>query len=240
MEKPKANMTEESPDVKAEDLQLDDVVGMEPADLTDTHREYLEQNKSYLTADQQAKFFGGADGGGEGDKKEESEDGKSDDDKKDEYNPDTVEPGVKKAIAFDLGSDDDEDDDMDAEDRARINKQVAKGSKSIIERQQLTEDTQAVNNIVNDNPELKPYKTLALKYMKAHPSLVAEDAMKIASAGDQQRIGARREREAAEKAKRTQSGGSTQRTGSTQSKDWSTATPAEMELQIARAKGQRV
>jgi len=227
-------MADETPKINAEDLILDDVVGMEPADLTDTHREYLEQNKSYLTGDQQAKFFGAAEGGGEGGKKEDAGD-----DKKDEYNPDAVEPGVKKAITLDLGNDD-EDDDMNAEDKARINKQVARGSQQIIERQQLTEDTQAVNNIINDNPELKPYKALALKYMKAHPSLVAEDAMKIASAGDQQRIGARREREASEKAKKTQSGGSTFRSGETGSKDWSSATSAEVELQIARSKGQRV
>ena len=226
-------MTDETPIINSEDLILDDVVSMEPADLTETHKEYLEQNKSYLTEDQQAKFFGAA-GGGEGDYKQDPES-----DKKENYNPDAIEPGVKKAITLDLGNDD-EDDDMDEEDRARINKQVAKGSRSIIERQQLTEDTQAVNNIVNDNPELKPYKALALKYMKAHPSLVAEDAMKIASAGDQQRIGARREREASEKAKRTQSGGSTFRTGETSNKDWSRATNDEMEHQIARAKGQRV
>ena len=238
MEKPKADMNEET-EIVVEDLNLDDVVNMDTADLTDTHREFLTDNQSQLTETQQTKFGFGADGGEGGEDEGGEDEGGEDEEKKDEYNPDAVEPGVKTPIKFDMGEDDD-DDDMDAEDRARINKQVAKGSKGIIARQQLAEDTQAVNNIVSDKPELKAYKGLTLKYMKAHPSLTAEDAMKIASAGDQQRIGAAKERVAAAKVKKTQSGGNSYRSsGGGGTKDWGSATNDEMEAQIASSKGQR-
>ena len=226
-------MQEETPTIDVNTLQLDDVVGMEPADLSDTHREYLESNKQNLTADQQVKF-GFTD---------VTPDPKADPAEKkvetDEYDPNKVEPVVKSAIKMDDLGEDDEDDDMDAEDRARIRKQVAKGSKSIVDRQQEYEDRTALNNIVSERPELKKYQDLAYKYMKAHPSLVADDAMKIASAGDQQKIGASREREASERAKATANPGTSYRSSSGGAKDWSKATTEEVEAQIAFAKGQR-
>ena len=225
-------MTDEAitPEVNVEELQLDDVVNMDPADLTDTHREYLDTNKSQLTTDQQAKFFS------EGEKEPEE---KPEEKKESGFDPNTAEPVLKNPIKLEI-DDTGDDDDMDSEDRARINKQVAKGSKGIIQRQQLIEDTQAINSIVADNQELKEFKGLALKYMKAHPTLIATDAMKIASAGHQQRIGAIKERETAEKVRKTQSGGSSFRSSGGGAKDWGRATDAEMEAQIAAAKGQRI
>lgn len=224
-------MTEDSTEtVNIEELQLDDVVGMEPDTLTDTHREFLDNNKGNLTADQQAKF-----GYGEEQSQEDSKD-------KDEKKPVTpeipAEPVVKTPIKLEF--DDEEDDGMDEEDRDRIRKQVAKGSKTLIERQQLIEDTQALNSIIADAPELKPYKETALKWMKAHPTLTADAAMTIASAGQQQKLGAEKERIAAERARRTQNPGSQVRSSNTGSKNWATATDAEVEAQIAMAKGQRI
>jgi len=62
----------------------------------------------------------------------------------------------------------------------------------------------------------------------------------LASSKDQQKIGARKEREASKKAKSTISGGSPARKPSGGAKDWDKASNKEVELQIARAKGQQV
>lgn len=223
-------MTEDSTEtVNIEDLQLDDVVGMEPTELTDVHKEFLDSNKGNLTADQQAKF-GFVEQKQAEDKKDEAE------------SPAPVvedsEPVVKTPIKLEFG--DDEDDGMDEEDRDRIRQQVAKGSKTLIERQQLIEDTQALNSIILEDPALKPYKDSALKWMKAHPTLTAEAAMTIASAKHQQKIGAEKERIAAERARKTLNPGSQVRSDNTGSKNWSTASNEEVEAQIARAKGQRI
>jgi len=222
-------MTDENPTIDVDELQLDDVVGMDPADLTDTHKEYLESNKQNLTSDQQVKFgFSNETPPDETPPK---------DDKEDAFDPNKIDIGVKKSIAIDFDNDD--DDDMDSEERARINKQVLKGNKGLLERQQEYEDRSAINNVISEKPELRKYVELAYRYMKAHPSLVAEDAMKIASAGDQQRIGAIKEREASERAKKTANPGSSYRASSGGAKDWGKADANEVEAQIAFAKGQR-
>jgi len=225
-----------------EELQLDDIVGLEPTDLSDSQSEYLQENKGYLTDEQSSKFgFTEVDPVADEAKVEEESD--EPDEKEEEKSADEdltkVEVQTKKRIEMDLGADD-EDDDMDPEDRARINKQVTRGNKGIIARQQQMEDNQALNNVIDQSPELKPFKGLALRYMKTHPNLVAKDAMAIASFGKQQQIGARKEREASKKAKDTQSGGSTHRTTSTGAKNWADASIEDVEAQIAKAKGQRI
>jgi len=157
------------------------------------------------------------------------------------FDPDKFTPEIKEPFKLDkITDDDDDDDDMDSEDKARMQKQFEKGSRSIVARQQSFEDQQSVNNIIINQPELQKYQPLALKYMKAHPTLTAQDAMSIASAKDQQKIGALKERKAQAKVARTVTPGTSYRKSSNGPKDWSRATSKEIETQIARAKGQRI
>ncbi len=71
--------------------------------------------------------------------------------------------------------------------------------------------------------------------MTVHPTLVAQDALNIVTAKDQQKLGAQKEREAQEKAGSTRnSGGSPRPTGTTTGIDWSKATPEQMADQRAK------
>ena len=208
-----------------EKLNLDNIVDMEPSDLTDRDREYLEENEQNLTNEQRTKF------GFNGDQEETETETES------ESEPEPIkpiEPDVKESI--EVNSFKDEDD----EDKELINQQIAKSNESIIKRQQFFEDQQAVSNIIINQPELRKYQSLTLKYMKAHPTLTAQDAMAIASAKDQQKIGAIKERKAQAKVAKTVTPGTSYRKVSNGPKDWSRATNKEVEDQIARAKGQRV
>ncbi|HEC66020.1 MAG TPA: hypothetical protein ENI23_12065 [bacterium] len=244
--------TENPPEVNVEDLNLDDVVGMEPADLTETHKTFLEDNKSNLTDDQTAKFGLGADSSDD-DSGDDKDDDKGDDDKKDdeddqddddsEINPDDVEIGTKKKIVKkDDNDSDSEDDDFDAEEAKRFQKMVDQQTQGITEKQQDFEDKQAVDALISQTPELKKYRKVALKYAKdpSYSNVPISKIMDMVSAGDQQKIGARKEREAAVKVKSTQSGGSSVRSISGGAKDWANASAKDVETQIAKAKGQRV
>ena len=246
-------------EINADDLNLDDVVGMDPNDLTDTHRDFLSENKEYLTEDQQTKFgFGESgddsedddeDAGGEdSEDDDDSGDDDSDDDEKNdgddddaEINPDDVEIKSKNRVGDDSG-DDDDDDDMDPEDKARIKKMVNKGTQGVLQRQQELEDKQSVDALIAQTPELKKYRAVALKYAKspAYANVPIKNIMGMLSAKDQQKIGARKEREAAEKANKTKNPGNSRRSQGSGVKDWGKATDEEVEVQIARAKGQRI
>ena len=243
--------TENPPEINAEDLNLDDVVGMEPADLTETHKTFLEDNKSHLTDDQTAKFGLGADSSGDGDSGGDKDDDKGDDDKKDDeekdddsdINPDDLEIKTKRKITKkNDDKDDSDDDDMDAEEAKRVQRMVDQQTQGIRENQQDFEDKQAVDSLIRETPELKKHRGVVLKYAKnpAYSNVPIKNIMDMVSGVDQQKIGARKEREAAEKVKKTQSGGSSARSASGGAKDWATASTKDVESQIARAKGQRV
>lgn len=240
-------MADDSPSINVEDLSLDEVVAMDVGDLTDTHKEYLEDNKTYLTDAQSAKFGFGeeADEPGDDDKPDEDEpdEDKPEEDEPDdneELDPEDVKIGTKRKVV--ATEEEEADDDLDPEDQKRISKLVAKGTEKVIQRQQDLEDRQSVDALITATPELKKYRAVALKYMKnpSYSNIPADKIMAMLSFDDQQKIGARKERVAAKKAKDTQSGGSTHRASSGGAKDWARASLKDVEAQIARAKGQRI
>ena len=93
-----------------------------------------------------------------------------------------------------------------------------------------TKDQIEVDSFIRDNPEYSKYRAVALKYMKssAYGNVPAHNIMAIVASRDLQKLGAEKEREAAEKAKNTGGGGSSFRKPKGGEIDWSKATPEEM------------
>ncbi len=203
------------------ELVLSEVAEVAPDDLSDEQTTYLQENVDDLSDEQKETFKDALE------KKEDDDD----------VDPEDVEPETrttpkpkKKEI--------DEDDEIDPDDEARINKAVAKQLKEAGVGD--TKDQLEVDNFIRSKPEYSKYRANALKYMKAHPSLVARDAVRIVSADDQQKMGARKEREASKKVKDTQGGGSSVRKPVDGKTDWGKATPEEMAAKKAEVLGHRV
>ena len=183
------------------EFTLDDVVSVEPDQLSVEQKTFLETNKADLTPEQAEKF---------GIKVEEEED---------------EEPRTRATTTPEKKTEE-EEDDLDPDDEARINKMVDKRlAQSGVGD---TRDQLQVSAFVRDNPEYSKYADRALKYMKTIPDLVAEDAFRIVSAKDQQKIGAQKEREAFEKARGTTSSGTQFRAPAGGGIDWSKATAEEI------------
>jgi len=213
MPEPNDPPTDDTPE-----LVLEDVVAVAPEDLSDEQRTFLQEHAEELSPEQKETHK-------ETLTKEEEPDPK----------PEDVEPATRAIAKAKAKS---EDDDADPEDIATIDRVVQK---------RLAEagvgdakDQLEVDSYLRDNPEYGKYRANALKYMKVHPSLVARDAVAIVSAGDLQKIGAQKEREAAEKAKSTQGGGVSVRKPAGGQIDWSTATPEQMAAKKAEVLGHRV
>ena len=210
------------PEIDPEDLKLDQVVGMETDDLTDTHKEFLEENKGNLTDDQKVKF--GLDKEEEESEGDEGDEGKEDDEGDEEegkeIDPNKVKIRVKRKTVKEIKKVDPDDED-DPDDVETITKIVGKETAGIKQSQQEFKDQQAIDALIANTPELKKYRAVALKYMKdsSWNNISASSVMKVLSAEDQQAIGARKEREAAKKARDTRSGGSSVRPVSSKAKD---------------------
>jgi len=184
------------------ELNLEEVVEVEPGELSEDQKTFLEENKGDLTDEQAEKF------GIEREEEEEEE-----------------EPRTRATPPVKTKKEDDEE--IDPDDEERINKVVDKR----MERAGMgeTRDQLQVDAVIRDKPELASYRARALKYMKVHPTLVAQDAVAIVSNKDAQAIGAKKEREAAEKVNKTKSPGGTVRKVSGGGVDWSKATKEEVD-----------
>ena len=203
------------------ELVLSEVAEVAPDDLSDEQTTFLQENADDLSDEQKETF------------KDALE--KKDDD----VDPEDVEPETRTTPKpKKKETDDSEDDDIDPDDEARINKVVAKQLKEAGVGD--TKDQLEVDNFIRSKPEYSKYRVNALKYMKAHPSLVARDAVRIVSADDQQKMGARKEREASQKVKDTQGGGSSARKPVDGKTDWGKATPEEMAAKKNEILGRRV
>lgn len=124
----------------------------------------------------------------------------------------------KKGNKNDDGNDDDSDDDdndVAPEDEAMINKVVAKTFAPVIEKTLASEDDAEIQNFLKENPDFKPFEAKARRFLK-HPSRrnLPVKSVFYEVAGDQLiKIGADREKKAAEKAKQTHTGGGSNRSG---------------------------
>ena len=193
------------------ELVLDEVVEVKPDELSDEQTTYLQENADELSDEQKETFKDVLKKGGE-----------EEDDDPEDIDPEsrTTPPTKKKKDG------EEEEEEVDPEDKARIDKIVDDKLKAAGVGD--TRDQMELDAVIRENPELSKHRANALKYMKAHPSLVARDAMRIVSADDQQRLGAEKERKAAEKAKNTRGGGNSARQPKGAGKDWGAASPEEV------------
>jgi hypothetical protein len=206
-------------------LVLDEVVDVPVDDLDDNQKTFLRESTDDLTDEQKETFKGVL---------EEEEEEEVVDPTKVKVKT-RVKTKKPKVVEEDEG--DEEDGDVDPDDEKTIGKVVKTAIKPIedkldaqTKRSQKLADEAEVDAHIRDNPEYKKYRGVILKYMK-HPSydnIPAASVAAIVSAEDQQKIGAKKEREAAEKVKETQGGGSSSRKPEGGKIDWDKATPKEM------------
>ncbi len=200
------------------ELVLDEVVEVAPDKLDEDQTKFIREKADDLTDEQKETFKDVL----------EEEEGKP----PEEIEVRTRTPKKKKK---ETTPEPEDDDDVDPEDEEAIGKVVKKEIKPLqdqldaqTKRSQKLADEGEVDAFIRDNPEFSKYRANALKYMKAHPSLVASDAIGIVSSQDQQKIGAKKEREATQKAEESRSPGSSARKPKAGEIDWSKASRKEV------------
>ncbi|MBM3283169.1 hypothetical protein FJY90_02850 [Candidatus Gottesmanbacteria bacterium] len=214
------------PDENTPQLNLEEVVALEPDKLSDEQRSFLEENKANLTDEQLEKF------------------GLTKDLNPDEIEPETRYPSKKEEKPptgeDENGKDEDEIDPDDERTIVRVvNKQMEALKGRFAEVDRLKDETE-VDAFLRDNKDYTKYRAIILKYMThpAYKNIPVGHIATIVSAKDQQRLGAQKERDAQKKAKETQSGGSPVRKPSKEF-NWSTATKEEFEAQKAKILGRQ-
>ena len=161
------------------------------------------------------------------------------------------EKGEKKEEAFDENDIDedvknykppepktDEEDDIDAEDKARIEKVVEKKYGTTLNEIQKKAE---FDTFFNANPEMGKYRK-AVEIYKAHPTYAGVPIHNLAamlSAKDQQKIGAAKEREAAAKVLETKTPGGTVRKPAGEGNNWLGASKEDFEAQKAKVLGRQ-
>lgn len=131
-----------------------------------------------------------------------------------------------------------DDDDIDADDAARIEKIIAKKYGGDVEgiKKQM-----AIDSFFNVHPEYGKYKGAAQKYLN-HPiyaGLPIQNIVAIVSSKDQQKIGAQKEREAQRKVAETATPGASVRPTTGGTTDWSKVPKAEFEAHKAKVLGRQ-
>ena len=189
------------------ELNLAEVVEVEPDQLSEEQKAFLEDNKDDLSDEQADRF---------GIKREPAE-------------PEEPEEPRIRPTSTPKPKVDEEEDEIDPDDEKRIGRVVEERLKQAGVGD--TRDQLEVDAVIRERPELSPYRDRALKYMKAHPTLVAQDAVSIVSYKDAQELGAKKEREAAEKVRETQSPGESFRKPTGGGVDWTKASAEDVEAQ---------
>jgi len=201
------------------ELTIDSVVEIAPQDLSDSQKSFILDNADDLSDEQKDTY------------KEVLET------KEEEIDPDKIEVKTRveeKEEGEKKETTDEEEDEIDPEDRKNIGKIVKeeledfRGTQSEV---QELKDQREVDNYISNNPTFKPYKAVILKHL-AHPAYrnVPVDRIAVMVAGeDLQKIGARKEREAAARARATKDAGNTARTQSGGNDDWITASKEAFE-----------
>lgn len=213
-----------NPEDNTPELNLDEVVNVEPDKLTEEQKTFLNENKENLTPEQKEKF---------GIKAEEQA-----------PNPDEITPETRVEKKDDKTTDTTpEDEEVDPEDEKTIGKVVDKKLKSVnenIKQIQSLKDQAEVDGYLRDNPQFSKYRGVMLKYM-SHPSyqnIPAHNIAAIIAAKDLMKIGAEKEREAQKKANDTKDGGTQMRKQSGKV-DWHNAPKTDFENQRAKVLGQQ-
>jgi hypothetical protein len=189
----------------------------------------------------------GKEEGGEGDKKETSTEGKDakaqEKETSQQGKDDNQEPPTRKGLstqdfiigrkhrqltkakAGEEGGEDNktgDDDEIAPEDEELINKVVAKNFAPIFNKTIAAEDDKEIGAFLKDNPDFAPYEAKARRYI-AHPSrkhLPIKAVFYEVAGDDLLKLGAERGKKADEKAKGTQTGGGSNRSGEGKKDAW--------------------
>lgn len=214
-------------------ITLETVVDVSPDDLSDEQKTFLQENADGLSDEQKETFKDALE--------VEEEEPENIDPEKVEIETRTPEP-KKKEEPEPTGDDDDE---IDPEDRKNISKVVDDKLDDFsgkLDEVQKVKDQQEVSDFVGDNPEFKSYKGVLLKYM-AHPAyknIPVKSIAAIVAGDDLQKLGAKKEREAAQKAKDTQGGGTTIRKPAGGKTDWTSVSKEAFEKKKNEVMGIKV
>lgn len=190
----------------------------------------------------------GDEGGGiDEDDEGEDEGGDSDEDGEEDINVDDYTPEIRGDDGRDDGvnndgGNDEDDEDLDIDDKKAINKVIDQKLTPLQKQIQKQNDEIEVNSYIVDNPELAKYKPVILKYMNnsAYKNVPVKNIAAIVSANEMQRIGARKERDAARKANNTKNKGSQARKPDGGKVDWLNASKEEFNKKLAEVKGIRI
>lgn len=208
-------MTDNTPE-----LTLETVTAIDPADLTDDHKAFLEEHKADLTPEQATQY------------------GITQEKKDEVIKPEDIEVETRTKTE-EKPKEGEEDDEVTPEDEATIGKIVDKRLRDAGVAE--TKDQLEVDALIRVKPEYSKYRDVALKYM-AHPAyknIPAHNIMAIVASKDLQAIGAQKEREAARKAKETEDTGGSKRT-TTGKIDWSNVSKEDFNKHKAQVMGQGV
>lgn len=129
-----------------------------------------------------------------------------------------------------------EEDEIDPEDEAKINKILEKRYGSDINN---LKKQVAIDSYFNAHPEYSKYRGAAEKYVN-HPTyskIPIHNIVAIVSSKDQQKIGAAKERAAAKEVSTTKVPGASVRKTTTGSTDWKKVSKDEFEAQKAKVLG---
>jgi len=188
------------PDETPPELVLEEVVSKEVADLTDQEKTFLTEHKDELTTTESTKFGIAVET--------------------------KVEPEVRSTIKTpEKKEKEDEDDNVLPEDEEAINRVVNKRLAPLEEQTKQQQDIIDINNLIASKPEYAPYREQILAYAKhdAYKQIPIHNIAAIVTSKDQQKIGARKEREAQKKVAETKSPGNTSRPGTPIKVDWHNA-----------------
>jgi len=220
-------MADENNNSQTEELSLDEVVKVVPEELSDEQKTFLQENTDDLTGEQKETFKDVL--------------GTQEED----LNPDEIEPEVRiPSPTKKTEEKSEEDDEVLPEDEEMIGKVVEKKTKDLkeaVSKIQRIENQADVDSFLRVKPEFGKYREVALKYMShpAYSNVPVHNIMAIVSSGDMQKLGAQKEREAAKKAKDTQSKGNQTRQSGSGEIDWKKASPEEFTAQRAKVLGQQ-
>lgn len=209
------------------ELNLTEVVEIAPDSLSEEQKTFLEEHKTDLTPEQAEKF------GIELEEKPEEIDVE-----KVEVETRTKEPEEKPEEK----GEEEEEEEVAPEDRKAIGQVVddkLTDFRGKLEDVDKVKDQVEVDAYIRDNPDFGVYRGVMLKYL-AHPAyknIPVKNIAAIVGAADLQKLGAKKEREAAQKAKETQGGGTTVRKGIPTGIDWHTASKEEFEKKKAEVMG---
>lgn len=205
-----------------EDLTIESVTTVEPADLNDTQKGFLEEHKEELS-DEQAEKYGIV-------KEIKAEDIK----------PESRGGELTTPAESAKGEEGEDDEEILPEDKKVISKVVSDALTPIQKQLQDQADRAELNNFISEQPEFAKYKTVIEVYMRhpAYRNIPVKNIAAIVASKDLQKIGAQKEREAQAATNATKGGGSTTRVVPGE-KDWSRASKEEFEAKKAEVFGRR-